>query len=432
MPDESHNVAVGRRAPRDLTVVAVPLYFATMALERWWLRRRDRRGEPSAGDYERRDTIASLSMGLGSLVVPLVMPRLLRPFTPGRGRWGKGVIGVFAGAALATQAADLLLRQSDGTTTAPSEVADIDLPTRSTRPSFDQEPTAQRIAHSVAAVGGVTTVVAGGVALATVWAAHTSPERMWRKRLLPSLGFGPLGVALAIAGWDFIYYWNHRLMHQSRYMWAVHVAHHSSEHYNLSTALRQPVADALGTALPYGALCILGVPPELVKTARDINLLYQYWIHTETVGRLGPAETMLNTPSHHRVHHGSNQQYLDRNHGSILIVWDRLFGTFEPEAEPVVYGLTKNIGTFNLGRIATHEYADMLRDVAQATGWAERLSYVIRGPGWAKLHRAMRGDQEAFKSQQGWARTIPTFPGPEPFEPDPPRAAAVGAAAPRS
>src|ERR1700733_6542060 len=139
MPDESHNVAVGRRAPRDLTVVAVPLYFATMALERWWLRRRDRRGEPSAGDYERRDTIASLSMGLGSLVVPLVMPRLLRPFTPGRGRWGKGVIGVFAGAALATQAADLLLRQSDGTTTAPSEVADIDLPTRSTRPSFDQE-----------------------------------------------------------------------------------------------------------------------------------------------------------------------------------------------------------------------------------------------------------------------------------------------------
>lgn len=90
---------------------------------------------------------------------------------------------------------------------------------------------------------------------------------------------------------------------------------------------------------------------------------------------------MLNSPSHHRVHHGSNPQYLDRNHGSILIVWDRLFGTFEPEGEPVEYGLTKNINTFNGGRIVTHEYADMLRDVAGSTSWSERLSYVVRGPG---------------------------------------------------
>ena len=164
-------------------------------------------------------------------------------------------------------------------------------------------------------------------------------------------------------GWDFIYYWNHRFMHESRYMWAIHVVHHSSERYNLSTALRQPVADALGTFVPYSLLALLGVRPELIAQARGINLLYQYWIHTDTIRRLGPFEKVFNTPSHHRVHHGSNQQYLDRNHGSILIIWDRLFGTFEREAEPVVYGLTKNLDTFNPARVAGHEHFEMLRDV---------------------------------------------------------------------
>jgi len=126
----------------------------------------------------------------------------------------------------------------------------------------------------------------------------------------------------------------------------------------------------------------LGLSPELVETARGVNLLYQFWIHTETIGTLGPPEAVLNTPSHHRVHHGSNRRYLDRNHGSILILWDRLFGTFEPEGERVVYGLTKDIKTFNPAAIAGHEYVAMLRDVAGATGWGERLSYVVRGPGW--------------------------------------------------
>jgi sterol desaturase/sphingolipid hydroxylase (fatty acid hydroxylase superfamily) len=237
-------------------------------------------------------------------------------------------------------------------------------------------------------VGGVTAVVVGGVAVTTTWASRTTPERLARHRFLPASGTGPVALALAIAGWDFIYYWNHRLMHESRYMWALHVVHHSSEHYNLSTALRQPVADALGTSLPYGTLCLFGIAPDLITVARGVNLLYQFWIHTETIGRMGPPEAVLNTPSHHRVHHGSNSQYLDRNHGSILIVWDRLFGTFEPEDERPVYGLTKNINTFNAGRIVTHEYADMLRDVARSTSWGERLSYVLRGPGWATRHRA--------------------------------------------
>jgi sterol desaturase/sphingolipid hydroxylase (fatty acid hydroxylase superfamily) len=213
-------------------------------------------------------------------------------------------------------------------------------------------------------------------------------DRLWERRLVPDLGTGALATAAATLGWDFIYYWNHRFMHTSRYMWAIHVVHHSSERYNLSTALRQPVADALGTFAPYGLLCLLGIRPSLVSQARGINLLYQYWIHTDTIRTLGPAEKVLNTPSHHRVHHGSNQQYLDRNHGSILIVWDRLFGTFEPEDETVVYGLTKNIETFDPVRVATHEHASMLADVGGARSWRDRLSFVLRGPGWAYARHA--------------------------------------------
>ena len=188
-------------------------------------------------------------------------------------------------------------------------------------------------------------------------------------------------------GWDFVYYWNHRFMHEARYMWAIHVVHHSSERYNLSTALRQPVADALGTFVPDGVLCAFGIRPSLVEQSRAINLLYQYWIHTDAIRTLGPIEWLFNTPSHHRAHHGSNQQYLDRNHGGILIAWDRCFGTFEREDEPVVYGLTKNINTYNPARIATHEYRDILHDVATANCWSDRASFVVRGPGWAYQRR---------------------------------------------
>jgi sterol desaturase/sphingolipid hydroxylase (fatty acid hydroxylase superfamily) len=224
--------------------------------------------------------------------------------------------------------------------------------------------------------------VAGGIMTATTWAAWTAPDRLWRRRLLPDLGGGPLALATALAGWDLIYYWNHRLMHEHRFLWAVHVVHHSSERYNLSTALRQPVADAFGVFVPYGVLALLGVRPSMIARARDLDLLYQYWIHTDVIRRLGPLERVLNTPSHHRVHHGSNQRYLDRNHGGILILWDRWFGTFAEEREPVVYGLTENIRTFDPLRVATHEHRAMLADVAAARSWRERLSHLLRRPGW--------------------------------------------------
>jgi sterol desaturase/sphingolipid hydroxylase (fatty acid hydroxylase superfamily) len=296
------------------------------------------------------------------------MPKVLGPFVPGRGKLGKALVATALGAVAATTVADVVVRRADRDTGEP--------------PPPRRERRAQ-MARRVAGIGGVTAVVAGGIALTSALQTRVTPARMWKRRIGRDRGTGPLAVAAATLGWDFIYYWNHRFMHESRYMWAIHVVHHSSERYNLSTALRQPVADAFGTFVPYSALCLLGFRPEVVATARGINLLYQYWIHTDAIRRLGPAEAVLNTPSHHRVHHGSNQQYLDRNHGSILIVWDKLFGTFEPERDAVVYGLTKNIDTYNPARIATHEHGDILRDVARSTTWRDRLSFVVRGPGWA-------------------------------------------------
>jgi sterol desaturase/sphingolipid hydroxylase (fatty acid hydroxylase superfamily) len=182
---------------------------------------------------------------------------------------------------------------------------------------------------------------------------------------------------------DLAYYWFHRVSHESRVFWASHVVHHSSEHYNLSTALRQTWVPM--TYFPFWlALPLLGFQPWMVLLAQSWSLIYQFWIHTERVRRLPRwAEAILNTPSHHRVHHGSNEQYLDKNYGGILIVWDRLFGTFEPEGERVRYGLTTNIETHNPVRVAFHEYAALLRDVRRASGWRLRLSILLRGPGWA-------------------------------------------------
>jgi sterol desaturase/sphingolipid hydroxylase (fatty acid hydroxylase superfamily) len=182
--------------------------------------------------------------------------------------------------------------------------------------------------------------------------------------------------------WDFAFYWMHRAEHEVRLLWASHVTHHSSEHYNLSTALRQ-------TWTPYPEhvfmlpLAWLGFPPVMVIVTFGFNLVYQFWIHTEAVDRLpGWIEAWLNTPSHHRVHHGSNPRYLDRNYGGVLIVWDRLFGTFEPETEPVVYGLTKNIHSYNLLTIAFHEHRAIWHDVRSAEGLATKAGHVLRGPGW--------------------------------------------------
>ncbi|MCG0289218.1 sterol desaturase family protein [Streptomyces sp. PSAA01] len=189
-------------------------------------------------------------------------------------------------------------------------------------------------------------------------------------------------LPLMLLAQDFFYYWSHRGHHVIRILWACHVVHHSSEKFNLTTALRQPWTT--WTVWPfYVPMIALGVHPAAVAFCSSVNLVYQFWIHTERIGTLPrPIEFVFNTPSHHRVHHASQGGYLDRNFGGILIVWDRLFGSFVPEIERPVYGLTKNIGTYNPLRVATHEYAAIARDIAAARGWRERAGRVFMGPGW--------------------------------------------------
>jgi sterol desaturase/sphingolipid hydroxylase (fatty acid hydroxylase superfamily) len=182
---------------------------------------------------------------------------------------------------------------------------------------------------------------------------------------------------------DCCYYWFHRVHHEVRFLWACHVNHHSSQFFNFSTALRQPLLTPLSGPLFWAPLPLLGFAPWMVFIAQSWSLFYQFWLHTEAVDRLGPLEWVLNTPSHHRVHHGKNVPYLDKNHGGIFILWDRLFGTFAPEAERVVYGLTKDIQTHNPARISFHEFASIGRDVARAPGLSAKLGYLLAPPGWS-------------------------------------------------
>jgi len=364
----------------DLTVASIPIYFGTMAAEQRYLRARAAEQGPSPADYTAKDTATSLTMGVASLLTPLVVPKLVRHVTPGKGRYAKALIGTAVAAAVATTVADRIANQPPA-------------------PGEDERRTRRRrIADRVRKVAAPVAVGATTLAASTAFASRTDPERQWRvKGHERDRGDGVAAWAAAIAGWDFLYYWNHRFMHEVRALWAIHVVHHSSERYNLSTALRQPVSDVLGIWVPYGVLSRLGIRPHLVTQARALNLLYQYWVHTETIRTLGPAEEALNTPSHHRVHHGSQRQYIDRNHGSILIVWDRLFGTFEREDERVVYGLTTNVGTYNPVTVATHEYRDIVRDVSGSTSWGDRLSFVLRGPGWAyERHRQLKAEGDGI------------------------------------
>lgn len=199
-------------------------------------------------------------------------------------------------------------------------------------------------------------------------------------------------IALFVAD-DFAYYWFHRAHHEIRVFWASHVMHHSSEHYNLSTALRQTWTPF--TALPFWvALGFLGFAPWMILLQQSISLLYQFFIHTERIGKLWrPIEFVMNTPSHHRVHHGSNPGYLDTNYGGILIIWDRLFGTFVAEDERVRYGLTKKLDSFNPWRVATAEYVAIWNDLRRAGTWSDRLGHLFGRPGWSPQRRRETGQE---------------------------------------
>lgn len=188
---------------------------------------------------------------------------------------------------------------------------------------------------------------------------------------------------LVFFGDDFTFYWHHRLSHEIRMLWTAHVNHHSSEEYNLSTALRQSPTEYMYKKIWWIWMPLLGFHPLMILTMMQLNLIYQFWIHTETIGKLGFLEKIFNTPSHHRVHHGSNVAYLDRNYGGILIIWDRIFGTFREEDEPVQFGITKNIHTHNLVKITFHELKNLAKDVRRSDKIKDKLRYLFLSPGWS-------------------------------------------------
>jgi sterol desaturase/sphingolipid hydroxylase (fatty acid hydroxylase superfamily) len=203
----------------------------------------------------------------------------------------------------------------------------------------------------------------------------------------PWWGYAWWAFPLAFVLDDLAYYWIHRAGHRIRWAWAAHVIHHSSQHYNLSTALRQTWTGFFGlTFLIKLPLFWIGFPPALIAFVAGINLVYQFWIHTEVIGRMPRwFEAVMNTPSHHRVHHATNPRYLDKNYAGVFIVWDRMFGTFEPELdeEKPRYGIVKNLGSFNLLWAAFHEWIGIAKDVWAAPSWRARLGYMFGEPGWS-------------------------------------------------
>lgn len=223
-------------------------------------------------------------------------------------------------------------------------------------------------------------IIGLGFKLLFLWVLTLLYEyRLW------TLGTGPLVWFAILFAEDCCYYWSHRMNHEVRMLWAGHVNHHSSERYHLATALRQSWTQPFMMWVFWVPLPLLGFHPAMILTQQAISLIYQFFIHTTLVKKLGPLEWIMNTPSHHRVHHAVNTRYLDRNHAGIFIIWDRLFGTFveERDDDPPVYGITKNIRTFNPWRIAFHEWAAVVRDARRASGLWNKLRYVFSPPGWS-------------------------------------------------
>ncbi|MEM9010308.1 MAG: sterol desaturase family protein [Pseudomonadota bacterium] len=245
---------------------------------------------------------------------------------------------------------------------------------------------------------GVGNVVSGLLLGFIAWAVlHWA----WAFRLF-DLGTAWWVVLLAFILDDLRYYWFHRIAHTCRWVWASHVNHHSSQHYNLSTALRQSWTGTFTFMLVLQIpLVLLGFHPAMVFFVAGLNLIYQFWIHTEAIDRLPRwFEWIFNTPSHHRVHHGRNARYLDANYAGTLIIWDRMFGTFVPERadDPVDYGLVRNLGTFNPLRVAFHEWVAIFRDLVRpGLTLRQRLLYALAPPGWS--HDGSRETSDAIKAQ---------------------------------
>lgn len=227
---------------------------------------------------------------------------------------------------------------------------------------------------------GITEQVTGAFLKAFVVGVYAWIFDHWR---LYTVDQTAVAWVVLFIGVDFFYYWFHRLAHEINVLWGGHVVHHQSEEYNLSVALRQGAFQKFGSFLFYLPLAFAGFDPVMFILVSQFQTLYQFWIHTKTIHLLpAPLEFVLNTPSHHRVHHGCNPQYIDRNHGGTLIIWDRMFGTFQKEEEEVVYGITKPLHTWNPLRAQIDFWRDLARDLAHTHSWKDKLRILFRPPGW--------------------------------------------------
>ncbi|HIN40297.1 MAG TPA: sterol desaturase family protein [Flavobacteriales bacterium] len=183
-------------------------------------------------------------------------------------------------------------------------------------------------------------------------------------------------------GVDFFYYWFHRKSHEINMIWATHIVHHQSEEYNLSTALRQAWFQTAFSWVFYLPLAFVGFDPKMFIAVKGINLVYQFWIHTKMIGRMGVLEWFMNTPSHHRVHHGKNPKYLDKNYAAVFIIWDRMFGTFQKEEEEPVFGTTKTLESFNPVWTNFHYWVDLFKLAARCTTLKDKINVFLKPPGW--------------------------------------------------
>jgi len=270
----------------------------------------------------------------------------------------------------------------------------------------------------------IASVLAGGMVFALATWLH-------QFRLF-DISYAWYWFVLAFVLDDLAYYVFHRSAHRVRWFWASHVIHHSSQHYNLTTALRQTWTGFFSLGFIFRMpLFLIGFPPAMVFFCAGLNLVYQFWIHTEVIGRTPRwFEAVMNTPSHHRVHHATNARYLDKNYAGVFIVWDKMFGTFEPERDDdrPRYGIVHNLPDFSILRAAFHEWIGIAKDVWSAPGLRARLGYMFGPPGWS--HDGSRDTSETIKARwlarekrgEAWKKPTSSSSAPDP-EAAPPRAA---------
>lgn len=226
---------------------------------------------------------------------------------------------------------------------------------------------------------GIGSQIVGAFTKVGIFAVYLAVYDNWRLFTLENSALTWVATFLLI---DMLYYWFHRLSHEVNFLWAAHIVHHQSEEYNLSVALRQSWWQGLFSFWFYIPVALLGVHPLTIVTVGAFITLYQFWIHTKALNKLGPLEWLFNTPSHHRVHHGSDPKYIDRNHAGTLIIWDKIFGTFQEEEEEPVYGITTPLGTWDPVNANFHYYRELVALAKRATRWPDKLRVFLKPPGW--------------------------------------------------